>query len=81
MADDLQHYVAQKIASGQFSTAEEFATEAIRVYRSIEAQYASLRDEIQAQIKKADAGDLLALDMDSIKRRLAAELNEDGSAK
>ena len=36
---DLQNYVKQKIASGQFGTAEEFATEAIRVYRQIEQEY------------------------------------------
>jgi len=74
---DLQNYVDQKIASGQFGTAEEFATEAIRVYRKIESEYEHLRSDVQDRIAQADAGDVLPLDVDSIKRQLADELNAD----
>ena len=77
MADDLEGYVNQKIASGQFGTAEEFATEAIRVYRKIENEYDQLRADVQEQIAKADAGDVLPLDVDAIKRELVEKSNTD----
>ena len=78
---DLQNYVNQKIASGQFGTAEEFATEAIRVYRQIEQEYGQLQDEIRGRIAEADAGHVLPLDVDSIKSQLRQELHADGTPK
>ena len=78
---DLQSYVASKVASGQFGTAEEFATEAIRVYRKIERDHEVLRTAVQERIARADAGDLVPLDIDALKQRLTEELNEDGTKK
>ena len=82
MADnELQNYVNHKIKSGQFSSAEEFAAEAIRVYRRIEQDYNEYRLDIQESIALAEAGDLAPLDVESIKNQLTQEFNEDGSRK
>ena len=77
----LQDYVNQKVSSGQFQSPEEFATEAIRVYREIESDHEQLVKEVQNRIAQADSGDALPLDIDSIKRQLADELNADGTKK
>ncbi len=78
---DLQNYVNQKIASGEFGTPEEFATEAIRVYRQLEKDYRQLRDELSSRIEQADAGQVLPLDVDSIKDQLRQEISADGTPR
>ncbi len=77
----LQDYINQKISSGQFGSPEEFAAEAIRVYREIESEHEDLAQEVRDRIAQAESGDVMPLDMDCIKRQLEAELNADGTAK
>jgi Arc/MetJ-type ribon-helix-helix transcriptional regulator len=74
--NDLQTYVASKVASGQFGNAEEFAAEAIRVYRKIERDHAELCSAVQERIARADAGDLVPLDIDALKQQLTEELRQ-----
>ena len=78
---DLQAYVQKKIANGEFGSAEEFAAEAIRVYRDLESGHEALRKEIQRRIAESDAGRSGPLVIEEIKAELAAELHEDGSPK
>jgi hypothetical protein len=70
---DLQQYVNQKIASGQFGTIEEFAAEAIRVYRKLEAGYGELRELVQSRIAQADSDSTIPLNMAAIKQQLINE--------
>ncbi len=72
---DLQQYVNQKIASGQFGTIEEFATEAIRVYRKLEGEYGELRALVQSRIAEADAGLSTSMNMAAIKEQLMREFD------
>ena len=78
---ELQAYIDQKVASGEFDSAEDLAAEAIRVYRRMETDYELLRGEVQNRIKRADAGELIPMDMDAIKEKLRAKRNADGSPK
>ena len=78
---DLQSYVLEKIASGQFASPEEFATEAIRVYRQIETDHEALRKDVEKRIAQADAGKLKPLDIDAIKAKLMGEIDESGTPK
>ena len=70
---DLQQYVNQKIASGQFGTIEEFATEAIRVYRKLEGEHGELRELVHSRIVQADAGLSTPLDIAAIRQQLIRE--------
>jgi hypothetical protein len=70
---DLQQYVNQKIASGQFGTIEEFAAEAIRVYRKLEGEYGELQELVQSRIAQADAGLSSPLNISAIKQQLTRE--------
>ncbi len=78
---DLQAYVQKKNANGEFGSAEEFAAEAIRVYRDLESGHEALRKEIQRRIAESDAGRSGPLVIEEIKADLAVELHEDGSPK
>ena len=80
-SSDIQQYIEQKLASGEFQTAEEFAAEAIRVYRELETRHADLSAEVQRRVEQADAGDLAPLDIEAIKAELSAELHPDGTPK
>lgn len=78
---DLQTYVQQKVANGEFASAEEFTAEAIRVYRNLESGHEALRREVQRRIAQSDGGQSEPLDIDEIKAELATEVNDDGSPK
>ncbi len=75
---DLEAYIQQKIATGQFGSREELAAEAMRVYRDLETRRAQLKSDVQAAIDEADQGLAEPLDIDAIKAELAAELTPDG---
>ena len=63
----IDQYVHQKIASGQFSSREEFARETFRVYRELETQHAELRAEVQRRIAGVERGEVGPLDIEAIK--------------
>lgn len=55
----VDQYVHQKIASRQFSSREDSAREAFRVYRELEAQRAELQAEVHkliAQVERRELG-------------------------
>ena len=80
-SSDIQQYIEKKLASGEFQTAEEFAAEAIRVYRELETGYADLSAELHRRVERADAGDFAPLDIEAIQAELSAELHPDGAPK
>lgn len=78
---ELQKYVQQKIANGDFSSAEEFTQQAIRVYRDLESGHEALRKAIHRRIAESDGVVSEPLDISAIKSELASELNDDGTLK
>ena len=81
LSPDLEQYVRQKVATGQFSSPEEFAAEAMRLYRDLEARHESLKGDVQAALAQSEQGRCEPLDMDDIKRELTDELDERGRGK
>ena len=81
LSPDLEQYVQQKVASGQFGSPEEFALEAMRLYRDLEARHGSIKEDIQAALDQSKKGLSDPLDMDCIKGELAEELDEQGRGK
>jgi putative addiction module CopG family antidote len=75
---DLESYVVGKVASGGFSSREEFLCQAVRLYQELENRHQRLREDIGAGIEQADAGLCRALDMQAIQRELEAEVDEWG---
>ena len=76
-AFDVEKYVQEKIARGEFSSPEEFAQEAIRVYHELETRHAELRDEVQRRIAQVERGETAPLDVEAVKaegrKRLAEQ--------
>ena len=76
---DIDQYVEQKVANGEFSSREEFAREAFRVYRELEARHAQLRAEVTGRIAQAERGQVGALDVEAVKAQGRRQLGEEGS--
>ena len=75
MADDsLQQYVQEKISSGDFDSPEEFASEAIRIYRTLESDYGHLQSQVKERIAKVRNGDLKQLDVARLKDELSRNI-------
>lgn len=72
---DLEAYVQQKIASGEFGSRDELAAEALRIYRELEARQAKLKADVQLAIEESNRGLSEPLDIDAIKAELRAELD------
>jgi putative addiction module CopG family antidote len=75
---DLQTYVRQKVDSGAFSSEEEFATAAVRLYRDLETRHELLRADVQAALDESKRGESEPLDMEAIKQELVEELDAPG---
>jgi Arc/MetJ-type ribon-helix-helix transcriptional regulator len=72
---DIEAYVQQKLATGQFRSREELAAEAIRLYRDLEVTHAQLKSDVQAAIDEAEQGLTEPLDIDDIKAEIMSELD------
>lgn len=75
---DIEAYVQQKIASGEFGSRDELAAEAMRIYRQLEARRAQLKSDVQAAIDEAERGLSQPLDIEAIKAELSTELGPSG---
>ncbi len=67
---ELEAYVQEKLAKGQFGSREELTIEAVRVYRELEAKHAQLKSDIQAAIDESDAGLSEPLYIEAIKQEV-----------
>ncbi len=81
LSPDLEQYVQQKVASGQFASSDEFALEAMRLYRELEERHELLRTDVQAALRQSEEGLSEPLDMDAVKEKLMAKLDEQGRSK
>jgi len=81
LSPDLEQYVQQKIASGQFASPEEFALEAMRLYRDLEKRHESIKGDVRAALEQSEKNQSEPLDIDSIKGELTDELDEQGRGR
>ena len=75
---DLESYVQQKIASGEFESAEQFAVVAARFYRRLEQRRDELKASIDAAIAEIDTGECGPIDFDELTAEVMAELDKKG---
>jgi len=81
LSPDLEQYVQQQVASGRFASPEEFALEAMRLYRELETRHEALKGDIDAAIEQSEKGQSEPLDVDCIKKELTDELDEQGRGR
>jgi putative addiction module CopG family antidote len=68
---DVQQFVRQAIANGEYATEQELFTEAVRVLREVTERHQALRADIQLAIDALDRGEGQPLDMADIKAQVA----------
>lgn len=75
---DLEAYVEQQLASGQFGSRDELTIEAVRLLREVHERRRQLKSDIQAAIDEADRGLSRPFDLEAIKAELNAEFDAKG---
>jgi hypothetical protein len=75
---DLQAFVQQKIATGEFKSADEFAVQAARVYREIDLRHQKLKQSVVEAIADIEAGNYLHLKSDDELRQFGEDVNRRG---
>ncbi len=75
---DLEAYVEQQLASGQFGSREELTIEAVRLLRDVQEKRRQLKSDVQAALDEADRGLSGPFDLDAIKAELNAEFDAKG---
>jgi Arc/MetJ-type ribon-helix-helix transcriptional regulator len=78
---DLQGFIQQELASGDFQNESELLVRALEVYRELKTRDAQLRNEVQASIAAAERGEVTPLDMSQIIGILARELDPKNQSK
>ena len=78
---DLEQYVEEKVAAGEFASRDALVLEAVRLYRELELRHDLLKADIQAALKQSEQGMSAPLDMEAIQRELVEELDERGRPK
>ncbi len=68
---ELEQYVDEKIASGQFASRDAFLVEAVRMYREFESRHEMLKSEIRAAVQQAEQGMTEPLNIEAIQRELS----------
>jgi putative addiction module CopG family antidote len=77
---DIQEFVRQAIANGEFANEDDVLIAGVRALRELKSRHESLRREIQVAVNEMDAGQGEPWDLDEIKQELGQQLNsQDGS--
>jgi Arc/MetJ-type ribon-helix-helix transcriptional regulator len=63
---DIEQYVREKLASGEFQSRDDFATAAARIYRDLELRHQQLKADIRAAVDQADRGESAPLDIEAL---------------
>lgn len=78
---DLQEFVRQAVANGEFPTEDDVVIAGVRALRELKTRHDALRQDIQVAIEELDRGEGQPLDMDAIKAEVAEQYhaNKDAS--
>lgn len=70
MPHDLNVYIQQKVAQGDFQSRDEFFVAAATVYRDMEERHERLKHDIALALAESEAGLAEPLDVETLKREL-----------
>ncbi len=68
---DVQQFVRQAVANGEYATEDEVLTQAVRVLREVSQRHEALRADIQVAIDELDRGEGEPWDLEDIKAEVA----------
>jgi hypothetical protein len=75
---DLRDFVAQKIASGELKSADEFAVHAAELYRDMDSRHAEMKRAVELGLQQLDAGDSIELKGDEELQKFFEDLKRRG---
>lgn len=75
---DLQNFVLQKIAAGEFKSADEFAIRAATVYRDIDQRRQELKKLVDEGIADIESGNYIVLESQEDFRAFAEDIKKRG---
>lgn len=75
---DLRDFVVQKIAAGEFKSADEFAVRAATIYRDMDLRHQELKESVQEAIADLEAGRYTELRNDEELHEFFEQLKREG---
>jgi Arc/MetJ-type ribon-helix-helix transcriptional regulator len=78
---ELQPFIERELATGKFRDEQDLVAKALMLYVELQERHETLRTRVQRSLEQADHGQVSELDIESIKSRLCAELDEFGQPK
>ena len=75
---ELEQYVQQELAKGEYQSEDELILDAVRVLRELKTRHETLRQDVQTAIAQSDRGESEPLDIDAIKVEGRKRLAEQG---
>lgn len=78
---EFQPFIERELASGRFRDEQELVAKALTLYLELQERHEALRTRVQRSLEQADRGEITELNIESIKDRLCAELDESGQPK
>ena len=64
---ELEQFVQQELANGDYQTEEELVIDALKVFRELKRRHEQLRADVQRSIEQAERGEVHPLDTDATK--------------
>ncbi len=74
--NDVQQFVDQAVASGDYTSIDEVVIDAVRTLRELKSRHESLRSDIEAGIRELDAGQGEPWDLAKLKDEFANPSNK-----
>lgn len=75
---ELEQYVQQELAKGEYRSEDELILDAVRVLRELKTRHEKLRQDVQAAVAQSDRGESEPLDIEAIKAEGRERLTEEG---
>jgi putative addiction module CopG family antidote len=67
---NLQPFVEEELATGEYTSESELVAKALEVYRELKRRHHQLLEDVQRSLAQADRGGFKPLDMSAIKAKL-----------
>ena len=64
---DIERFVQQELAGGEYSSREDLIVDALRVLRQVKTRHTELRDKVRHSIAQAERGEMMPLDTERTK--------------
>ena len=75
---ELEHFIQQELAAGNFQSETELVNRALEVYRELKLRHDTLRADVERSLAEADRGEATPLDIEEVIARGTGRLAQEG---